>query len=240
MTEPVIVCPTHGRAGEVTAFRTFGPNLLLCVSESQAPRYREAYPEARLDVHPDSIKGLGPKVKWMIEKYGGYFRVDDDADYMIDHTAGGEKIRDHAKARDLVYRLADQAEQMGLFMYGFTELARPVYYSGHQPFRLTGLIEGGKCGFLPGSRIWWPDNIDFIDDFWASAINAFHHRACLIDMRYAIPTKVGQKGGLASFRTDKRIWEMADFLKASFGPAVDLSERATFDDTYPWRLKVPW
>jgi hypothetical protein len=237
--EVTIVCPTHGRAGEVTSFATFGPGLLLCVAESQAPAYRAAYPDARLDVHPDSVKGLGLKVIWMAEKYGSFFRVDDDADRMIDHTQDC-KIDDTAKARDLVYRLADQARDMGAFMFGFTELVRPVYYSGHAPFRLTGLIEGGKCGFLEGHSIWWPEHISFVDDFWASALNAYHHRFCLVDMRYAIPTQVGQLGGLAGHRTTSQIWEKADFLRTAFGEAVELSDRETFDDTYPWRLRLPW
>lgn len=240
MVDVTIVCPSHGRAGEVGAFKTFGPDLLLCVAESQAPLYRAAHPDARLDLHPDSIKGLGPKVKWMNEKYGAYFRVDDDAGAMIDHTSGGAKITDFAFARGLVYRLADMAEQMGCFMFGFTELARPVYYSGHQPFKLTGEIEGGKCGFLPGSRIWWPDDIAFVDDIWACGLNAYYHRKCVKDMRYGLPTVVGQKGGLANVRTSTRIWKAADFLRASFGEAIDLADRSTFDDTYPWNLRVPW
>jgi hypothetical protein len=217
MADVTIVCPSHGRAGEVTAFKTFGPDLMLCVSESQAPLYREAYPDVKLDVHPDSVKGLGPKVKWMNAKYGSYFRVDDDAGHMIDHTAGGTKITDGKLAQALVHRLADQAEQMGAFMFGFTELARPVYYSGHQPFKVSGEIEGGNCG-----------------------LNAFHHRFCLIDMRYAIPTTVGQKGGLAAYRTRVKVWEKANVLREAFGDAIALQTKETFEDVYPWNLRVPW
>jgi hypothetical protein len=239
MAEPTIVCPTHGRAGDVTSFKTFGPSLLLCVSESQAPLYREAYPEARLDVHPDSVVGLGPKVKWMLDKYGSMFRVDDDADYFFDHM-NSEKITDPKVAKSLVYRLADQAEQMGAFLYGFTELARPVYYSGHQPFKLTGLIEGGKIGFLPGSRLWWPEEHPWLEDAWLAGLNAYYHRFCLIDQRYCLPTLVGQKGGLAGARTVRRVYEMADSLKASFGEAIELIPAEKWDGSYPYRLRIPW
>jgi hypothetical protein len=191
MADVTIVCPTHGRAGEVTAFKTFGPDLLLCVAESQLPFYREAYPDGRFDVHPDSVKGLIAKVKWMHAKYGGYFRVDDDASPMIDHSSGE--------------------------------------------------LEGGKCGFLPGHQIWWPDDLEpFIDDIWACGLNAFYHRKCLIDLRYAIPTTVGQKGGLAASRTTHRVWEAAARLRDAFGETIALQDRATFDDTYPWNLRVPW
>jgi hypothetical protein len=240
MPDVQIVCPSHGRAGEVTAFRTFGPDLLLCVAQSQLPAYREAYPEGRFDVHPDSVKGLGPKVTWMREKYGDcFFRVDDDADYMIDQMAS-EKITDPRKARALVYRLADQAEQMGCFLYGFTELARPVYYSGHQPFKLSGLIEGGKIGFLPGSRLWWPDELPWLEDAWLAALNAHYHRFCLIDMRYCLPTLVGQKGGLAAHRTVKRVFEMGDYLRNAFGSAIEMIPVEKWDGSYPYRLRIPW
>jgi hypothetical protein len=219
MADVQIVCPTHGRAGEVTAFKTFGPELLLVVSTSQLPLYKEAYPFAKFDVHPDDIKGLGPKVKWMQARYeGGYFRVDDDAGPMIDHANSCDVTPETARA--IVHRNADMAEQMGMFMFGFTELARPVYYSGHRPYRLAGELEGG--------------------DIWACGLNAYHHRKCLIDMRYAIPTPVGQKGGLARYRTSKRVWEKAAVLRQAFGEAIELQDQATFDDTYPWNLRVPW
>jgi hypothetical protein len=235
-----IVCPSHGRAGSVTAFRTFGEDLMLCVAESQLEAYRAAHPNARFDVHPDSVVGLGPKVKWMYAKYGSYFRVDDDADFMINHAAGGEKVRDGRVARALVHRLADMAQQMGAYQFGFSELARPMYYSGHRPFLLTAEIEGGKCGFLAGSKIWWPDDVGFIDDIWACGLNAYHHRFAVKDMRYAIPTVVGQKGGLANFRTKKAVWEKAEVLRQAFGDAIELQDKETFDDTYPWNLRYPW
>jgi hypothetical protein len=239
MADVTIVCPTHGRAGDVTAFQTFGPQLLLCVAESQYPLYREAYPNGNFDVHPDTVKGLAPKVTWMYEKYGSFFRVDDDAGPMLDNADGGSKITDWHKAQDLVHRLADMAEQMGVYMFGFTHLSRPVYYSGHKPFQLTGALHGGKTGFLEGSGLWWPEDISFFDDVWISGLNAYLHRKCLIDNRYTIPTKIGIKGGLAAFRTRAMIDKKAQVCQATFGDAVTLHPDDV-DDVCPWSLKVPW
>jgi hypothetical protein len=233
-----IVCPTHGRAGEVTAFECFGPDLLLCVAESQAPLYREAYPDARLDVHPDSVKGLGPKMTWMAAKYGAFFRIDDDGRQMIDHTDGSRVPPE--RAVELARRLADTAEAMGAYLFGMTSEVRPLYFNPQTPLRMTGVIDGGKSGFLPGSKLWWPDDVGFADDFWISALNAYHHRFCLIDDRLCIPTQVGQKGGLAAIRTERAIWAKAEVLKAAFGDAVVLKDKADAGFTYPWRLKVPW
>lgn len=236
---PVIACPTHGRAGEVTTFKTFGDDLLLVVAESQLEAYKDAHPHARFDVHPDSVKGLGPKVRWMLDKYGPMFRVDDDADYIIDH-ADGSKVTRPQIARDLVYRLADMAEDMGCFLYGFTELAKPLYFSGHRPYKLSGLIEGGKIGFIPGSKLWWPEDQPWLEDAWLAALNAYHHRFCLIDQRYCLPTLVGQKGGLANARTMRRVWKMGEFLQTQFGDAIEMIPADKWDGSYPYRLKIPW
>jgi hypothetical protein len=238
MSEVTIVCPTHGRAGEVTAFAIFGEELLLCVAESQAPAYREAHPQARLDVHPDSVVGLGPKMTWMYEKYGAMFRVDDDAHRMIDHTDSTRV--EPAKAVGVVQRLADQAEQVGAYLFGLTSDENPMHFSPQSPFRVTGLVDGGKLGLLPGSQLWWPEDIAFADDFWVSMLNAYHHRFCLVDERYCIATRVGQQGGLASVRTQDAIWTKAQFLRDSFGDACELKDKGDVTFTYPWRGRVPW
>lgn len=235
-----VVCPTHGRAGGVTAFETFGEDLLLCVAESQAPAYRAEHPNARIDVHPDTIVGLGPKMTWMYEKYGALFRVDDDAKQMLCHVDGSKVPQDEAVS--VVERLADQAEQMGAYLFGLTSEVRPLYFAPQDPFTFTGHIDGGKMGLLPGSKLWWPEDIAFADDFWINALNGHHHRFSLIDDRYAIPTPDAgvAKGGLASFRTTAGVWQKAEFLKDSFGDAVVLRDKNDSGFTYPWKLKVPW
>ncbi len=61
-----------------------------------------------------------------------------------------------------------------------------------------------------------------------------------MDMRYSIPTAVGRRAVWCRFGRLERICHMADLLTASFADAVDLQDRATFYDIYPWRLRVPW
>jgi hypothetical protein len=241
MADVQIVCPTHGRAGEVLAFRTFGPDLLLSVAESQVPAYRAAYPDARIDPHSDEIKGLPAKKQMLAEKFGDVFWVDDDAIEMIDHTLDCAKVEPR-KACALVHRLADQCEQMGLFMFGFSLETKPLYYSGHQPFALTGMIGGGKFGILAGSKMFYPDDpaLGMWEDLWMSGLNAFHHRALIRDERYAIPTAVGQSGGLANVRTHRSLWQQVEKMQAAFGKQAIVLKDASDVQLYPWRLKIPW
>jgi hypothetical protein len=238
-SEVTIVCPTHGRPGQVHAYKTFGPDLLLSVADSQVPAYRDAYPDARIDPHPDTIIGLPAKKQMLLDKFGAVFWVDDDAGQMIDHT-DSTKV-DPAKARDLVQRTADTAAQMGAFLFGFSMEPNPLYYKPHAPFALTGMMGGGKFGVLPGSKLWYPDDphVGFWEDLWMGALNAFHHRFMLCDLRYCIPTSVGQGGGLANMRTDATLWAQVGKMTSLFGDAIVLKDKQDVQ-LYPWRLKVLW
>lgn len=239
--ELTIVCPTHGRAGQVKAFEAFGEDLLLSVAESQVAEYRAAYPDARIDPHPDTVVGICQKKNWLHKKYGSVFMIDDDAKPMIDLMGVTTHKVDPATAVDVIWRLADQADQMGAKFYGFAEEPNPLHFSPMHPFRVTGPIAGGKVGWHASDDLWWPDEVEFsvAEDVWMSALNAYAHRYCLIDMRYCIPTQVGQLGGLSKFRTDSAIWRAADRLKDAFGDAITIKTKSE-TALYPWRLKVPW
>jgi hypothetical protein len=239
MTEVTIVCPTRGRAGEVSAFRTFGNEMLLSVSESEVDAYRAAYPDARIDPHSDDLIGLPAKKQMLLEKFGGVFWVDDDALPMIDMTTS-QKV-DPPVACDLVQRTADTAEQMGAFLFGFNHDEIPMHFQPQRPFQLTGMMGGGKFGVLPGSKLWYPPDprVGFWEDLWLGALNAYEHRFCFCDLRYTIPTSVGQVGGLSNLRSDRTLWEQADVMVSCFGDAVKLKDKADVT-LYPWRLKVPW
>jgi hypothetical protein len=156
-----------------------------------------------------------------------------------------------------VHRLADQAQQMGCFLFGLSSEMIPHHFSPQAPFRTTGMVDGGKSGFLPGSKLWWPEDIAFADDIWISALNAHEHRKCLIDDRYVVPTMGANKGGLADVRTTAAIWRKASFLTNAFGEAIEIRDEPPRDvvtgtrknpkmdstsmsATYPWRLRLPW
>jgi hypothetical protein len=241
MADVTVVCATHGRAGRVTAFEAFGDDLLLSVAESQVGAYRDAYPYAQIDPHPDDVVGLPAKKNWLHDRFGDVFIVDDDATQMID-MQDSTRVPP-AKARALIGQVADMAEQMGAYLFGFGDDGNPLHYQPAQPYRLTGVFAGGKFGLLAGSGLWWPNDPKYglIEDVWMSALNAHVHRKCVRDVRHVLPTiaawkGVPQPGGLGNVRTRAANREVGEFLKASFGDAIELNDFAV----YNWNLRVPW
>jgi hypothetical protein len=247
MTEPFIVCPTHGRAGEVLTLRVI-PDLPLCVAESQLPLYRAAYPDQEYIVHPDTVVGISPKRQWLMDRYGDVFMIDDDIIGLHDMTVPqGERSRvtDPQKVRDVVIRAFDQAAQMGAYLVGFSPYAEPTLFRPHLPFKLVGFISGHSIGFRRGSKLWFPDTTALAtDDLYISAMNAFHHRFMLQDLRYSFVNKDTWErvGGMATTRTMVKLERNAEWMKELFGDAVDLKRAGRYELTHELQLtlKVPW
>jgi hypothetical protein len=249
MSDPAIVCPTHGRAGRVKVFRVL-PEIPLCVAESQAPLYEQAHPDSELIVHPDSVKGMAPKRQWLMERFGEVFMIDDDVTAMVDLGADpGQpaKVEDPGKARDVIFRLFDQARQMGVYLLGFAPHADPTMYRPQNPFHLTGFVSGYALGLRAGGELWFPDDQRMItDDLYVSALNAHHHRFCLVDMRYAFhsPGTWENPGGMSLHRTWERLLENNALMIDLFGRDAIAYKQGTFKAGLTHEaqiaLKIPW
>jgi hypothetical protein len=241
-----IVCPTHGRAGNVKSFGVFGPSLPLVVMEGeQAELYRDAYPNAELIVHP-KMTGVNPKRQWIYEQFGDCFMIDDDVDSLLDHGAlPGEpmKIRDPERARDIVQRACDTAEDLGCYLFGFQQQPNPSLYKPQDPFRLRGLITGAALGIRAGSKLWFPGKLHGSGDLWISALNAFHHRFLFIDNRYCFPNvnTFQNVGGLAGVRTMATLERNFDELQVAFGDAI-YRRKGDHGSGAAWavNLRIPW
>jgi hypothetical protein len=246
--EPFICCPTHGRAGRVRVLRVI-PDIPLIVAESQAPLYEPLYPDNELVVHPDSIKGIGPKRQWLMERYGEVFMLDDDVTAMVDLGAEpGEvnKVSGDA-ARGIIGRLFDQARQMDAYLVGFAPHADPTMYRPQNPFHLTGFVSGYAMGLRAGGELWFPNDVRMItDDLYVSALNAHHHRFCLVDMRYAFhsPGTWENPGGMSLHRTWERILENNEMMIDLFGRDAIAYKTGTFKAGLTHEaqiaLKIPW
>jgi hypothetical protein len=234
VADPVIVCPTFARAGNIKAFGAFGDDLLLIVAQRQLDEYRAAHPTARFDCHPDSLGGLSLVRQWIYDKYGDVFMVDDDVPAMYDYTDKKACKVEPARAQELVHRMADMAEEMGAFLYGPSEERNPLRFQPHKPFRLTGVVRGRAMGLRAGAKFFWPTDPSVDDEMCLSGLNAYYHRFCLVDCRYAMPGDEYSVGGLAARRTQQTIVQWVGKLKLMFGDAV--SAQAMGDA----KLKIPW
>lgn len=206
------------------------PSAILCVPESQEVLYRKANPDAKLLVHPDSVKGLLPKRNWAQERIPDSFQLGDDVTRMQSCVTGqGEKVKQASGdlADALIDRLADEARDLGVFLFAFSSVAHPAGYDPMHPYRLKGLVYGQACGILGGGGLYWNENIKVAGDYWMSLLNAYHHRICLVDNRWAtVTTKMFKgKGGLTAVRTTGAEEADTKFLRDTFGQDVIVERR---------------
>lgn len=245
MAEPpvTIVCPSKGRPDDVMTFAAFPiDEVVVVVVKDELEAYKASYPDATFDVLPPTVKGLPATKNWCYEKYGNVFFVDDDVMPMIDLTGGGSQPRVEPKlAAQVTYRLADQAIQMGCYLFGFIDDPVPMHFQPQRPFSLAGPQSGTCEGLLEGSGLWWPDDPKFgpAEDVWIAGLNAYKHRKRLQDLRYAVRDVRGTQGGNANDRSQQMLADMAVTLREAFGEAIVLKDPndARF---YYWRLRVPW
>jgi hypothetical protein len=244
---PLIVSPSHARAGLVKVTRLI-PDIPLCVPASQEADYRKSNPENELIVHPDTIVGLSAKRQWLLDRYGDVFMLDDDVAVMNDLTrAPGESMRvtDPQVIRDLIYRLFDQAAQMGAHLLGFANFANPAAAWPHHPFELTGFVPGRAIGVRAGGKLFFPDRVLITDDLYVSALNAHFHRYCLRDCRYVFmaPGTWKNEGGMNVHRSWQRMLENNQLMIDLFGEAIvkkSGTKMAKIKHDAQLALRMPW
>lgn len=248
MSDVLIVCPTHGRAGRVHTFDVL-PDIPLCVAESQLPLYKEHYPDAEYLVHPDDVVGIAPKRQWIVDRHPKVMMFDDDLKHMVDLTVGpGEdpRIRDPQRVRDLTARLFSMAEEMGVHVLGFNTYVDPALYRPHRPFSLRHMVSGHCLGLIRDKRLRMPNMPNLLtDDLWVSALAAFYDRMLLTDNRYALAMQDTWRsdGGMATHRTWQRVVANERYLKDSFGDSIVRrreSARSSLSVEIQLSLRVPW
>lgn len=224
MDDLTIVIPSHGRPGRVDTLKLV-PDGVVCVEESQADAYRQAYPNARIEAHPDSVIGMGAKRQWMYERFGSIFMLDDDMLQMVNlsiQPGQGETSRVSPELIvPLIHRAAENCREAGAYLFGFNEFPNPLVFSPQQPFTLTGMIAGGATGLLAGSGLWFRTGY-LQEDCWIVLLNAYTHRKAWIDLRYSFTTRpVGRNpGGLGTQRTMAAEKAALEMLQRTFGPSV--------------------
>lgn len=219
-----VVIPTKGRARTMVAHK-YVSNAIVCVAESEVDQYKEVNPDVEYAVHPDSVVGLVAKRNWIYEKFRNVFMIDDDIKGFARLTAKrkeGARISPEL-AYHLIQNAANLAKISGVYLFGFNNLKRPEFYSGHNPYRLTGCINGCCFGILEGAdKLQIDKDIKLAYEYYISGINAYYYRRAFFDLRYCFVQDgyADATGGAAYMRTldiEKRDLEI---LKSHFGPAI--------------------
>lgn len=186
----------------------------MCVPKSQRDEYLRVVGSDRVWVHPDEVKGLTPKLNWILDAFE---RCEYDADalvFMDDDilslqrcfTEKGEPatIRDPELIEAIITNTARLARDVGAFYFGWEASNGALrYFTGLKPFMLTGYINGCAMGFCRGHGLRFDERIVAKNDFDIAAANAHRHRLCLKDCRYTFCQKetFTGRGGQAAFRT---------------------------------------
>ena len=204
------------------------PGALIVVPESQQKQYADRLAadlpkianltafagdmKPRILTHPDSVKGLTPKLNWCFDEIH-----DDEAIVFIDDditslqrcfVEKGEEatIRDPALIFEIIRSTYILARDVGGYYFGWEASNGALrYYTGLKPIMLTGYINGCAMGFRTGHGLRFDERITAKNDFDIAAANAYRHRIAVKNCRYTFCQKetfVG-KGGQAAFRNSE-------------------------------------
>lgn len=186
----------------------------MCVPKSQVAEYRRVVGSDHIWTHPDAVKGLTPKLNWVLDQFergpqliDALVFVDDDiTSVQRCFTEKGEPatIREPDLIEAIIESTARLARDLGAFYFGWEASNGALrYYTGLKPFALTGYINGCAMGFMRGHGLRFDERIVAKNDFDIAAANAHRHRLCLKDTRYTFCQKetFTGAGGQAAFRT---------------------------------------
>lgn len=226
-------------------------NSAICVEKSQVDEYRYYNPDSEIIEHPDEVVGLSAKYKWLGANFKNFVIIGDDIDYLrrnylADNTKG-KAVCTAEEAYEIIQATTFLAQQMGVKLWAFSKESNPVTYSGHRPFRLSGIASGGVLGILDGMQTdKLTDRCVSGLDYFLSGLNAYFNRMVLVDERYFTQCKEGtfvSQGGMADFRNVSTERNDFVYLKELFGDAIVLKNNENLrkkKHAYEKSLKVGW
>ena len=221
-----IVIPSMGRADHVIT-KNCVKNAILCVPESEREEYEKYNSEMSIITHPDNLKGLALKRQFIYEHFPNSFQIDDDIKSIERvYAEKGERTSLTAEeAYEVIQFTGNMAKLAGCYLFGFNHNPQPISFNEHKPIQLTGVLNG-CIGLLEGSKLYFDKRAVVTEDYFICALNAYYHRKCWIDERFAIVGKDTFKnnGGCSNYRTIEQEKEDTLFLRQTFGEVIRLKE----------------
>jgi hypothetical protein len=202
------------------------PSAVVVVPASQRADYERVVGIRRVLTHPDSVKGLTPKLNWILEHFrnaDAVVSIDDDiVSLQRCFVSPGESatIRDSQLVEAIIRSTFRLARDVGAFYFGWEASNGALrYYTGLKPIALTGYINGCAMGFRRGHGLRFDERIVAKNDFDIAAMNAWKHRRCVKDCRFTFCQKetFTGRGGQAAFRTSVTEKRDVELLRKKWG-----------------------
>lgn len=229
-------------------------NFEVCVPESQRDEYLAVTP--RVVTHPDSIIGLTPKLNWMLDHLAdadGVVFLDDDLEYLCrcytdKAAAPARKVTAPQLIEAIIHQTAQLAADLGAFFFGWESSESTIrYYSGLDPFKASGFINGCAMGFRAGHGLRFDERIVAKNDYDIACLNAARHRILLKDTRFAFCQRETFKGvgGQSHFRNSESEARDVRILREKYGEVIQVGKqggtrRRDYAGVQKVTLKLPY
>ena len=206
---------SRGRSDTITSHRLF-PYATLCVPKSESKDY--AHIPLKQKHVPDNVKGLGPVRNWVLDTFKNEVVVMIDDDVMKLRAACGlhtRNITDPEMIRQIVYRTAVCAKDLGTSCFGFSQNPNATHYKASEPFSFVG-YGGGVIGVV-GRKHRFIENMFKVDvDFCLQVM--MEDRVVWIDNQYSfVQHRNRNKGGNSLFRTKEKQDAEIEGLRKKWG-----------------------
>lgn len=244
----LIAVPTYKRAGNVPTLALFEPeDVFMFVDTQELDLYRKEHPEAKI-VEYKGDKGLTPKLNAILDyaranKYDAIFKVDDDFEEMAYFAEGfTQRISDKGRIYQVIERMAVMARDAGSPLFVTLGIPDIRKYKRSEPFSLFGTLKIGAYGLLIDNDLRFDERFLMKQDIDMCLQVLLHYRFYITENRYSFyyrPT-MGNKGGVASYRTREKEIKMMEMLRKKWGQMAFTNATSDRVSIYTLNIQNPF
>lgn len=204
----LVAVPSHKRPDNVSTLTMF-PEAVLFVEDSQIEEYKKNYPKTKIVNHPDDVKGLTPKLNWMMKwakenKYDVMVKIDDD----FKRAETFCPVRGEINAQELYNHfevLAQMCIDSDTNLFTFLETNDTRKFSVAEPFRLFSGIRIGIYGVILNKEQYFDERFVLKQDIDFALQSMYNFGHFWVDNRYSFAYQRTMKtaGGCATYRNSE-------------------------------------
>lgn len=229
MKKIVFAIPSYKRQAPVKTLEIF-PMAKVFVSSKEADAYKEANPNANIQIVPDGIQGNISRVRNYIldtelKPDTAVVMLDDDISFFRRLQAVGKVkkfiIIPNEQMPDIFANMANVCEEWGYSYFGMQCRDDKMGSRFTSPFSTTAFIGGPVQGFLPSNVCRYDERLPLKEDYDMTIQQCEAMRGCLRFNLYCFEAKQSeQSGGCASYRTIIAEKEQLELLRQKWGDRI--------------------